>query len=464
MIGILLNIRKTSEHNVVLLNELVELVKDQNDLRLQINVTAGLDRIFECVTDIQACKNVKVTISSSKVDYTNAELRGRYGELNCDYVWFIDDDFRITDIEHTRFTLRECEDYMTSHPTCQIIRFAFNSEKKSIIKFSFPITSTSLSCGLFIRVKPHPVFKPKQLSWHWKTDDFTMVLNALEKGYGVELHNHAVIHNIKSRPDEVRFTYDQIHEALELNSPYDLARDSDGNYFYVVPENATGELTTAPSVRDILIKKLHKVNGTPINKHGGRIRIVSTSPCSIIRDNENLFPSNKFSLRYITRSSSYTGEKYLNNEILIREAIQGCDILILSAGTLGKEYDLLKGGSIETLPTLDWNLKYLNMFLKTHEFSGIVIFMGSVASYRGYPTHPAYAAEKAYFKTIMKSLSIGSENYPDLRFHHLEIPSTISRMCNHGADSRCIAEHIYMLCNLDNQSENMIVHEAEVVR
>jgi hypothetical protein len=63
----------------------------------------------------------------------------------------------------------------------------------------------------------------------------------------------------------------------------------------------------------------------------------------------------------------------------------------------------------------------------------------------------------------MKSLSTINEEYPDLRFHHLEIPSTISRMCDHGADSKCIAEHIYMLCNLDNKQENMIVHEAEVV-
>lgn len=456
MIGILLNIRTYTTSNAKLIGDLKKLA-DTKKFKVQINVTSSDDgRLYDHVDLDPDDKYFRVTSSyypSDKVP-TNAQLRGRYNELNCPFVWFIDDDFALGNLEHLEKTLLSIEDYMRNHPTCSIIRLAFLSEQRPVIKFTFPIPSTSLACGLIIRTN-YPIFTQTQLNWSWKTDDYTMVLNALKFGYGLEVHNHGVKHVIKTKPDEVYFKWDEIEESMYPYEFYDTECDDEARTVPYVKHDKGCEL---PAVRDILIRKLKKINGSFIPKcHGGKIRIVSTSPSSILMENESFFQNDKIEIKYITRRES-NDPRYLTNEVYTENVIATSDIMILSAGHLNEHF---WGGEIPDYSTLDWNMKYLNKFLNTHPNQGIVICMGSIASEIGYPDHPEYAAEKGFYKMLFKSLSEHYLEKPDLKFYYIPIPRTKSKMSDHGYPSKVIAEHIYLLCNLNNRLDNMIVYESD---
>lgn len=437
-LGILVNCRELSDENFELFHNL-NLLAYQSNIKVQINVTGEIYN--KRVEEYELNEDFQITFQKLSGRITNAQLRGRYRELDCEYVFFIDDDFAIDNVKKSIQLLKEVVDYMDTHPTCMITRFRFNrgvpfSGKK--ITFTYPITSTSLSCGIIIRTK-YPIFTEEQLDWHWKSDDYTMILNALEKGYGIEVDKHWFRHEIKSSPEDVVFDWKEI--AHTIPNPYDreLFTDDKGNIKY------TGDSLQiqASYMRSLLIEKLNQLTDSYSSPNGTEtIRALVTCYSSILLDNKEYLSENIDELRFVH------GRDFGAYWVLEQEEDINYDYLIVASGSFMPDHitDIAAQIEYQTEITKS-NHAAIERYIQSKAENpinpfGSVIFMGSVAKDRGFPDQPLYAADKAFMFTYLKSLSV---KHPNISFHYLTIPSTKSKMCDHGFDSKNIAEHIKYL-------------------
>lgn len=459
MIGILLNTYRITDENLALMTSLQKLAETPW-IKVQVNVTNPESDEMGKIP-YNPYSNFALTLCNySNTELTNAQLRGRYKELNSRYVFFIDDDFKIINEDAFKEALRSAGNYMDEYPTCSIIRFQFNnSEKfyeyhKQFIKF--PIISTSLSCGLFMRSSDQ-IFTDAQLNWHWKTDDFTMILNALKRGFGVELENHGLAHMMKGSQSMCRFDK-RILEPVFAEAGSSVITDSSDIIPYITSDPNSG-------LRPWLIKQLQKVNGYH-NFNKRSLNILSSSACSMLIDNERMFDSIGI-IHYLSRHKSSNpkvissqGVSQVDYDAIIDKECAKADVLILSAGTLGKEFVGNDVSILDNISTMTHNLNILQKFISRHH-DGVIIYLGSVASYRGYPDHPGYAGEKSFMKTYLESIQKKfNELGRNLKIHYLTIPSTKTKMCDHGYESSKIVEHIRLLCN--QNSDQRILKEIVI--
>lgn len=443
MIGIIVNCYTISNSNQKLFLDLIKLAYIYKDITVQVNVTnADFDdldpKVYKLLTVHQRFNLTVRRSNQYSLGLTNGQLRGQASELNADYIFHMDDDFKICNEKAFAGSLHAAQKYMNDHPTCQLIRFKFNNneipEVFDQIKVYFPISSTSMACGLFIR-NDVPGFTQSQLRWHWRTDDFTLVLNALSKGYGVEIEGHGLAHLMKGTASECIFDPSVLEGCLTPEEIQSLT-DSEGKIPYLKNDSSEG-------LRQLLIKKLKHIGGWNNIIHTPNI--VSTSPASMLMDNDKELCEVGM-ITYLSRRTSDPNARVITNPLTMNEKLRKTDVLILSAGTLGEEFLGYNLSIDDNIDTIKWNLEKLEVFLKSHS-EGVVIYLGSVAEHRGYPKYPGYAAEKSFMLNYLKSIDqkLLKDSDKNISFHYLTIPSVKSNMCDHGYESSAIIEHIKLL-------------------
>lgn len=163
-------------------------------------------------------------------EVTNEWMRGYYhaklGKCS-NLTMYIDDDFEIVNFEKLNKTIRTALDLFNKVDCLQLIKLSFSGADSTLI-IENRILSTSMECGIIVRGCG---FTEEQLKWNWHTDDFTIVLNALEVGVGSTLSNHGVVHHIKSKSDELTFNPEWTGFTDAVGTT-DIATDKNGQYVY----------------------------------------------------------------------------------------------------------------------------------------------------------------------------------------------------------------------------------------
>lgn len=217
------------------------------ELTILLNTREVTDRVKLLIYDIECAIRelpVKLVVLSNTpsayADYiikvpegqevTNEWMRGYYhaklGEFT-NLTMYIDDDFEIVDFMKFSAAIRTALDLFNKVGYLQLIKLSFAGADSSLL-IENRILSTSMECGIIVRGCG---FTEEQLKWNWHTDDFTIVLSALEEGVGSTLSNHGVVHHIKSKSGELTFNpkWTGFTDAVGTT---DIATDENGQYVY----------------------------------------------------------------------------------------------------------------------------------------------------------------------------------------------------------------------------------------
>jgi hypothetical protein len=266
---------------------------------------------------------------------------------------------------------------------------------------------------------------------HWKSDDYTIVLNCLKQGYGIEVDNHQFIHCIKTKADEVVLPA-CVADTIPMIPGIKLSKTESGDIRYLM--NSYDDCNSL-CARSLLITKLTQLIGW--DRSNGDPKIVINANSSMLAGISDELDGDTT----ILHARSIMDSGYIPD-------LSKYNILIVAAGTLSNDED-------ESINALHYNINCIDRFIKSKlNNPGMIIYLGSTARLRGYPEHPYYSGNKSYLYNYLKSIDAVN---PNIMIHYLTIPSVESAMCDHGYDRRVIIRHIKLLVNNGTINDQVVV-------
>lgn len=279
---VLISIRKLNFLNRNLIISLNRCLPRHCEVLVNLNSDSKIDR-EECEMVFKTLDKVQCWITSdekrSKV--INSDLRGIGNCLSSDFVMFMDDDMIILDENHFNRTITTVLNYMYSHSGCSLARFRMFENDMSFELQLEQISSTSNSGGFIIR-NDFRFMDKVTLGLSWKTDDYSLVLEAVRHGYAVDICNHATYHCFRTPAKDLTFRLDDLFHLTDpqvrssvvnelLSDKYD---SFDGNINYL------SNYSVLRGMRDFLVDLLHtrspKFNPTDLVQKGDGLSSVVT--------------------------------------------------------------------------------------------------------------------------------------------------------------------------------------------